>query len=112
MPLHSQIQASDEIQRALIGAKADLAAADMQGMTALHCLGENCHGGRCQSDFMSRMAKMFILIKAGGGTVLFAKNKKGKPASQVGNRYVWERQLHREEERRKDFGVTIDLKPN
>ena len=55
------------------------------------------------------MAKMTILINASGGTVLFARNKKGKLASQmVGNKKVLAI-LQEEELRLKDVGVMVEL---
>ncbi len=106
-------EASKDILNALVDAKAELDAADSQGMTALHCLVE-CGSKNQYLRYSAEpriMEKMTILIQASRGAVLFAKNKKGKLASQlVGNKQV-RAFLQEEELRLKDVGVMVELRP-
>ncbi len=112
-PLHAHFKARTDILQALVDAKAEVDAGDLQGKTALHYMAAQCcdyhFGYYC--DQSKVYANMSILIKASGGTVIFAKSKKGKLASELGGCKEVRNHLHAEALRLKNVGDVVKLRP-
>jgi hypothetical protein len=112
-PLHVHVMTSDKIVQALIKAKAEVDATDLQGNTALHCLTEctSKHNYPIGLNWESISTIVSFLIEASGGTVLFLKNQKGNVPSQLGSKGQLRSFLQREESRLQYVACMVELQP-